>query len=268
MGDFEMFRNIVVIARKNLRLLKLAELTARTFPSATYHLISAIRTYESRPIPTTIIKDLLQEITGDTLSGIKMSIQRFNILSIKEVRLQGNPEKMFTEYIINKRIDLVVHAMLPEESPEKALPINVRRILEETKTSFFLHTSSPDKIPEKIEKVLLITGEVPHNIIRRVNEVLNYLKKKGFLNEIILLCGEKKFCDFVLKESGIKSLNIPLKIVFESNPNISDVLRSLSSEVDLVIGCRAILRDCQFSSTSRITDGYLLRYSEAPLLLL
>ena len=263
-----MFRNIAVIVCKNPRLLKLAELTARTFPSATYHLISSIRTYESRPIPSTIINDVLYGISDDALSGIKMAIERFDVLSIKEVRLHGNPEKMFTEYIINKRIDLMVHAIMPGEKPGKALPINLKKILGGSKTSFFLHTSCMDRVPEYIEKVLLITGESPHNIVRKVNEVLNYLRRKGLLKEIALLCGERELCNLVLNESGVKALNIPLKIVFESSKNMANALRSLSEEADLVIGCRDILKECQFSSTTRITTGNLLRYSEAPLLLL
>jgi len=263
-----MFRNIAIIVHKNHRLLKLAELTARTFPSATYHLISVIRTYESRPIPATIIKDVLHAISDDALSGIKMSIQRFNVLNIKEVKLQGNPEKIFTKYIINRKIDLVVHVITPGEKPVEALPINIKKVLKNSRTSFLLYTSCREEIPEHIEKVLLITGESPYNIIRRVNEVLNYFRRKGFLKETALLCREGKSCNSVLNELGIKALNMPLEIVLESNKDIANMLKNLSRNVDLVVSCRDILGECQLSSTTQIITGDLLRYSEAPLLLL
>ncbi len=268
MGDKGMFRNIAVLAYKNSRLIKLAELSAKTFPSATYHLISVIPAYKSRPIPGTLIKDLLYEIGDDALSGIELSIQKFNVLNIKEVKLYGEPKTVLTQYLLSKKIDLLVHALMPGEVPGKALPVNLNKVLRSSRISFLFHESCTENIPEHIEKVLLIAGEIVQGSMKALNELLNYLNMKGLLKVVTLLCGEEKICSQVINELRIKELNISEKIISQHKEGLEDMLKKVSREVDLIIGCRKLLGSCQFSSYTRVRSGNVLRYSETPLLLL
>ncbi|MCD6324350.1 MAG: universal stress protein [Desulfurococcales archaeon] len=272
-----MFENVAVLAVKSQRLLAIAYLAARLFPSATYHIISTIPENLARPTLLTLYKRVMEEIAEDSINGVEMSLYRANLLAVKKVILKGRPEKVILDYIKKRKIDLTVMTAGVTDAHAFQLSGAVSRtMIAEAPSNLLIYPSAAKDIPERMDTLLIV---VPKEILAKrglVEDIVKRVKKVEGIKRATVLCKvkEERCRDSVVT---LKELvrDVEVHEVLDET-NFFEKYGELSAQADFVIAWRGKSELSRFSLMGRTIERKrpslyqitLLELSRSPLLLL
>ncbi len=266
-----MFNNIAVLTVKSRRLMDIASLSAKLFPNAVYHLIGVFPPLDSRPMPSTIYQEVMNEIVDDALEAAELTLNSLGVMAIKKVKLVGKPKKVITDYIIKNRIDLVVMTAGVTDAHSFQLSGEVSKsMLMLPGKSLLVYPSAAKKVSGEIGRVTLVA--TPECIDRKAVELLSYLRKieGGFDLNIICRRPNSEECERLSAE--LKGSFPSSSIVWvEGLGDFPEKYHQLSSISDLTVSCKGASMpspDRRSGNESFIYEVKILELSRCPVLFL